>query len=638
PQTAIFTLSYAIMSQPNKRPRSETASSTGSRTSMRLLHRLLAKQDMADNPNGDASILEDVGGTGVEDEEDHGSAFREAIENLSGQTTRPLPPPVDHPDLLKNTQVTGFPASINQQKPSYADIRRTPTSDPITGVRERCIENGFWLPGDGPKPQFERVDFRAQPKGDLEKLYPRGIKGIRSILQNIVAEYAPRNLQNGSDQQLKLITPHSFYHQLFRSHLQAYANRQANGVDNNKTMNPKFLYNYDIDDQEDSSNAGKTKGWDMRGLFALLESNDQSAVFVKQQLHQAFFELVLQKDSATSNHTKQHKSISHAPEHLVEDVKFAQTVGEEISLHRYLGQIAYESALWIPCHKISKSELTRLDKNFIIESEEIFDLAVKNKAVDKDHAIVPDKSWTRIVKPPPSAGVISMIFYNADNVKNGKVKEEDIFGACIHNAQEFTAIASEISQEAVQIEAEAVVAFIQAREALRRSFSAKGSMVKSGTGLHATGGILHSVNVPVDKIKSARPRDSAKLRIANQTALRIKVQKNKDILQAFNYAILEGFMPHWAQEQMIKDDESNFFYADFKLILQVATNTHWMWHAAETYHGTTLGRLCAKNPSSWKSFAKKNADLGQWSRANVITHSQVTSAASQFTSMNDLDY
>ncbi|KAI0315365.1 hypothetical protein OF83DRAFT_1085004 [Amylostereum chailletii] len=81
-----------------------------------------------------------------------------------------------------------------------------------------------------------------------------------------------------------------------------------------------------------------------------------------------------------------------------------------------------------------------------------------------------------------------------------------------------------------------------------------------------------------------------------------------------------------SRSDMIEDDESNFFYSDFKVILEMAENTHWIWDAATVFHGTTLGRLCAERPKSWKTCAKDNALRGQWSRANVVPHTQVTTA------------
>ena len=73
----------------------------------------------------------------------------------------------------------------------------------------------------------------------------------------------------------------------------------------------------------------------------------------------------------------------------------------------------------------------------------------------------------------------------------------------------------------------------------------------------------------------------------------------------------------------VQDDESNFFYSEYKVILELDHNAHWMWDARKHYHGTTLSRLAAERPKSWKTFAKKNPDAGQWSRANVISHKTV---------------
>lgn len=79
----------------------------------------------------------------------------------------------------------------------------------------------------------------------------------------------------------------------------------------------------------------------------------------------------------------------------------------------------------------------------------------------------------------------------------------------------------------------------------------------------------------------------------------------------------------------VKRDESNFVYASWKLIVELEDQAHWIWDARSDLHGTTLNRLCASQPGSWKRYAHKHPDKGQWSRANVITKAATAAAKRQ---------
>lgn len=76
----------------------------------------------------------------------------------------------------------------------------------------------------------------------------------------------------------------------------------------------------------------------------------------------------------------------------------------------------------------------------------------------------------------------------------------------------------------------------------------------------------------------------------------------------------------------VLDDESNFVYAEFKVILELDVNTHFIWNASNNLHSTTMNRVFSKQPKSWKTFTKSlmNANLAQWSRANVLIHNAVS--------------
>jgi hypothetical protein len=77
----------------------------------------------------------------------------------------------------------------------------------------------------------------------------------------------------------------------------------------------------------------------------------------------------------------------------------------------------------------------------------------------------------------------------------------------------------------------------------------------------------------------------------------------------------------------IKENESNFVYAPYKLIVELEYDAHWIWDAPKDLHGTTMNMLCAERPTSWKTWAKHHPHDGQWSRANVLTHATVLSAS-----------
>ncbi|KAH9841995.1 uncharacterized protein C8Q71DRAFT_854353 [Rhodofomes roseus] len=652
------------MSHTNKRPRSETSSSADNSALLYLTNKLAQMgQDMFLNPNGDVQNFEDPGGLGLDDDgADLATVMGESTEVRTMASARPQTPQL--PDLENDPRLTASAKGRDNTPVQLLHVQAPPQH--CDGVQERVYEEDYAFPGDLPQPAFERVDFRAEPQMlDVDTMYPKCTKGIRELLQMVASSYPPADTEDAKRAKHQLVTPYSFYRGLFRPLLLSYVYRQRNGVESAQQFQHSTLFDY----SGPKIQKGMTQGWDCIGLYDELEK-EHSAI-LKAQLQDAFFNLVALKSGKKTS--AKYNLLKGVPAHLVADVAFAKEQHKQIKLHRLLGQWAYENAIWVPCNRVPADDLKAMEKKFVIESEDILQTALENGAVKRDEAIVPDHSWTRVKKPSPDAGVVSLIFYDSGAQQRGKVCEEDIFGGCIYNSKEFSQIASEISQDAVEIEAESILAFIRAREALRRSFKSVGTMVKSGMGLHSTNSVLHTPLLPVPQTSSANPKEATKTRIAEQTALRVSIQQNKDIIQCYNYAILEGFMPHWARAQMvvaesaqllntygypntaafasfaygapshrdnddsvtmgwisarsdlIKDDESNFFYADYKLILQMAADTHWMWDAPQTYHGTSLGRLCCANPKSWKTFAKKHAAAGQWSRANVITHTQVTS-------------
>ncbi|VDC03699.1 unnamed protein product [Peniophora sp. CBMAI 1063] len=346
-------------------------------------------------------------------------------------------------------------------------------------------------------------------------------------------------------------------------------------------------------------------------------------------------------------------------------VQSAKARQATLKQYRVAGQMAAAQAHYIPCRKATASNgKGNLDERFIVESKEIRRIAIESGALDASEILLVDQTWQRIVKPPPEAGLQAVILYNAETVKDNTIKQSDIFGGGIYNAEILTAQASEISQQVLALEMAQLVQHLQYREGFERGLDQFGAMVKTSIGATATNGILHTPQVPTEpEGKSAWK----KARIVQQQKLRKEVKANSAFIQSCNYMLLEGFMPMLAKEQMlvatrsnlinslgfpntasfgsfaygasphtdrddtvtmgwvsarskkILDDESNFFWSEYRIILELAEHCHWVWNAQDDPHGTTLSRLVARQPKSWKTVARNQPDEGQWSRANVIT-------------------
>ena len=76
----------------------------------------------------------------------------------------------------------------------------------------------------------------------------------------------------------------------------------------------------------------------------------------------------------------------------------------------------------------------------------------------------------------------------------------------------------------------------------------------------------------------------------------------------------------------VPDDESNFFLASYKLLIELAVGTLWAWFAAEDFHGTTANTLQLHQPDNWQQRIKLKPDKGQWTVISVLPKA-VTSAA-----------
>jgi hypothetical protein len=63
----------------------------------------------------------------------------------------------------------------------------------------------------------------------------------------------------------------------------------------------------------------------------------------------------------------------------------------------------------------------------------------------------------------------------------------------------------------------------------------------------------------------------------------------------------------------VAPDEGNFFYLNYKLLVELDSHMLWVWDAMNTWHGTTVNRIIVDNPTSWKRMAcnRKNIKEGQ---------------------------
>lgn len=66
--------------------------------------------------------------------------------------------------------------------------------------------------------------------------------------------------------------------------------------------------------------------------------------------------------------------------------------------------------------------------------------------------------------------------------------------------------------------------------------------------------------------------------------------------------------------------ESNFMWAEFKLVLELAQDSFWFWDACKHAHGTTMNHIAMHHRQSHeKYFRVKDArDAAQWTRVLTL--------------------
>ena len=72
-----------------------------------------------------------------------------------------------------------------------------------------------------------------------------------------------------------------------------------------------------------------------------------------------------------------------------------------------------------------------------------------------------------------------------------------------------------------------------------------------------------------------------------------------------------------------------FFYASYKLLIELAEGAMWIWDATEDYHGTTANTLQLHDPENWHRYAKSQPDKGQWTVVSVLPQAVTRSAITQ---------
>ena len=75
--------------------------------------------------------------------------------------------------------------------------------------------------------------------------------------------------------------------------------------------------------------------------------------------------------------------------------------------------------------------------------------------------------------------------------------------------------------------------------------------------------------------------------------------------------------------------ESNFYYASYKLLIELDEGVLWTWNAVKHYHGTTANSLQLKKPNTWEKYAGKEPDTAQWTVVMVLPKAVTAAAVAQ---------
>ncbi|KAG1775025.1 hypothetical protein EV702DRAFT_1047157 [Suillus placidus] len=198
--------------------------------------------------------------------------------------------------------------------------------------------------------------------------------------------------------------------------------------------------------------------------------------------------------------------------------------------------------------RVHKDIVTTLRKKTIVESQEILNLGISTNAFNSKTSFLMTVVGGTF-RNPPIVKCWSVILWAKDHVNDTVPTEAKIFGLALYNVQEETSFASEYTQDRVQLEMCAMMYDIQMFENCKRGMMNYGTLVKSSLEMAVTNGLLNQPEIQVAKIhENAQTRTIAKHQV--QSSLRI-------VIQACNFAFLQGFLPHFAKERLAKVAEAH---------------------------------------------------------------------------------
>ncbi|VDC04280.1 unnamed protein product [Peniophora sp. CBMAI 1063] len=312
-----------------------------------------------------------------------------------------------------------------------------PPSQPGNGsaTTNRLLYNQYKLP-DEPTEKLKvlRPDFRSQPLIAEREATPDEVRGVvRMVSEQLLRTFprvgSPYNTDKEAlDAEHALTTPWAFYHTLFRPQLVQSLNRATS----------------DTGKPDSISGFWQPSKW--TALWALCEEQEYPQ---RQKFWQSLYNTFV--------------SMVNSPQHggatsVRAAVQSAKARQSTLKQFRLAGQMAAAKAHYVPCHKASMSNN---DKRFIAESEDIKRLAIDSGALNSSEILLVDETWQRIVKPPPEAGLQAVILYDAASVKGNIIKQGNIIGGALYNADMLTSQASEVSQQMLALEMAQLVQHLQ---------------------------------------------------------------------------------------------------------------------------------------------------------------------------------
>ncbi|KAJ8515949.1 hypothetical protein ONZ45_g6684 [Pleurotus djamor] len=260
---------------------------------------------------------------------------------------------------------------------------------------------------------------------------------------------------------------------------------------------------------------------------------------------------------------------------------------------------------------VVSKEVKAMKNRFVVENPSLIDEGVAAKAFKRHECVLVDDSWVRICAPGPSSDEPeNLILWGTDDPEDLTPTEEKIFGAVMFRGGVKSNVHSEYGHQVVKTAVKNIVDSVVQRNRMKRHMRQLGTMVKTSLGTTSTFSVTHEIPVPVPKEKP-QMTVAYEAKIQRQKSLRVEVASATPVLQNRSFAYLEAFLPHYARQQMevaldtglinrfgspdtaafasyayvaadhvdnddsILRDESNFFWPEYKLILELDLDTHW---------------------------------------------------------------